>query len=392
MDCTPPFSSIAVIHIKINIMRTVLYVIALFTLPCILLGCSKKETEYASSGVGTIEVILNDIPFKTDEYLRIPYTLKTWEWKKSGYSLRQINVLDDVTKTVLVTYNTGEFPKIYQDPLPANPIMPFDKLRNYYFSIQLPVPINKTLPSRISHRLVFRDTIQNQDITIVGGIIVPKYNESPLAIASPVKGTKWMFFNQATNDYHFYTIIFLGGKLGTGERFAFDNMQIDDNFDKFYQGDPGQNSSYFCYGDTLYAVADGVVTTCLDTITENDGNQHNHLNFKAPIDYAGNYLILNFGNGRYAMYAHCIKNSIMVKPGDTVKEGAPLALLGNSGNSDAPHLHFQIGDTPDFFMCNGLPFVLKKFTKTGEYKNPFPIAPIVYYNIMNEQTVVMSFD
>jgi hypothetical protein len=372
-------------------MKTLIYVIAIFTMTGILSGC-KKKVVCTSPGTGTMEVIINDIPFRTDKYLRIPYTLKTSEWKKNGLSLRQINVLDDITKTVLVTYNTGQFPKIYEDPLPANPIMPFDKLHNYYFSIQLPVPLDKTPPSRISHRLVFRDTIQNQDLIMEGGLIVPRYNESPFAIGSPVKGTKWMFINQSTNDYHFYTIIFIQGKLGTGERFAFDNMQVDDNFDKFYQGDPGKNSSYFCYLDTLYAVADGVVTACSDTMTENDGNQHNHLNFKAPIDYAGNHVILNIGNGRYAMYAHCVKHSILVKPGDTVKEGTPLALLGNSGNSDAPHLHFEIGDAPDFFMCNGLPFVLRKFTKIGEYQDPSPIAPVIYNNIMNEQFVVMSFD
>jgi hypothetical protein len=373
-------------------MKTLMYFITLLSLPVLLTGCSKKGTVYTPIETAAIEVIINDTPFRTDQFLRIPFTLKTLEWKKKGLSLRQINVLDDVTKTVLVTYNAGEFPKIYSDPLPANNIMPYDKLYNYYFSIQLPIPINTTPPPSISNRLVLRDTVNNKDVTIEGGVFTPKYNEVPLAIASPVKGTKWMFINQSTNDYHFYSIIFVGGKLGTGERFAFDNMQVDDNFDKFYQGDPTKNSSYFCYRDTIFSVADGVVVATSDTMTENDGNTHNHLNFKAPIDYAGNYMIINIGNGRYAMYAHCVKGSIRVKTGDTVTEGMPLALLGNAGNSDAPHLHFQIGDSPDFFMCNGLPFVLKKFTKIGEYQNTTPITPVVYTYIMNEQKMVMSFE
>lgn len=373
-------------------MNTLRYVVALFALPGMMSGCCKKEVVYTSTGDRTIEVIINDTPFRTDQYLRIPYTLKSWEWKKSGFSLRQINVLDDVSKNVLATYNNGQFPKIYQDPLPVNTIMALDKLDHYYFSIQLPVPLDKAPPSRISHRLVFRDTVNNQDVTVEGGVVVPRYNEVPLVIGSPVRGTKWMFFNQSTNDYHFNTIIFLGGKLGTGERFAFDNMQVDDNFDKFYQGDPGKNSAYFCYLDTLYAVAGGVVVACSDTMIENDGNQRNHVNFKAPVEYAGNHVILNIGNGHYAMYAHCVTHSIMVKPGDTVKEGSPVSLLGNSGNSDAPHLHFEIGDAPDFFMCNGLPFVLRKFVKIGAYQNPAPIAPVIYNNIMNEQTVVMKFE
>ncbi len=384
MSNHPPF--------KFHHMKTLMYLIALFILPMMLLACKKKDTVYTPPAQADIEVIINDIPFSTDQFLRIPFTLKTLEWKKKGLSLRQINVLDDVSKIVLVTYNSGDFPKIFMDPLPANNIMPYDKLYNYYFSIQLPVPFNKVPPVRISNRLVLRDTVNNKDVTIEGGVFTPRYNETPLVIASPVKGTKWMFFNQCTNEYHFYSIIFIDGKLGTGERFAFDNSQTDENFDKFYQGDPTRNSSYFCYRDTLFAVAGGVVVATSDTMTENDGNTHNHLNFKAPIDYAGNYMIINIGNGHYAMYAHCVKGSIMVKAGDQVTEGMPLALLGNSGNSDAPHLHFQIGDSPDFFMCNGLPFVLRKFTKIGEWQNPNNNTPFTYYNIMNEQKMVMSFD
>ncbi len=372
-------------------MKSFIYFLALITLPGFLQGCSKRTTEYSNNGAGSIQVIINDIPFKTNEFLRIPFALKTWEWKKNGLSLRQINVLDDVTREVLATYNTGEFPRIYSDPLPGNPILAWDKLYSYYFSIQLPVPLNKTPPVRISQRLVFRDTVSNNDVIVNGGVFTPRYGETPLAIASPVKGTKWMFFNQSTNDYHFYSMVFVGGKIGTGERFAFDNMQVDDAYDKFYEGDPAVNSAYFCYRDSLFAVADGEVIASRDTVTENDGNTHNHLNLKAPIDYAGNYMIINIGNGHYAMYAHCVKNSLKVKAGDQVKEGDFLALLGNSGNSDAPHLHFQVGDSPDFFMCNGLPFVLKKFTKIGEWQDPRPITPEVYYNTMNEQKIVIDF-
>jgi len=373
-------------------MKTLMYIFTLIALPGILCGCSKKEVTYTPSTEGNMEVIISNTPFKTDEFLRIPYTLKTWEWKKSGLSLRQINVLDDNTKTVLATFNSGQFMRIYQDPLPYNTMMQFDKLYNYYLSIQLPVPLDKTPPARISHRFVFRDTVQNKDVTVDGGAFVPKYNETPLAISSPVKGTNWMFFNQSTNEYHFYMIVFLGGKLGLGERFAFDNMQVNGTYDRFYDGDPTKNEDYFCYRDTLFAVADGTVVACSDTMTENDGNTHNHLNFKAPIDYAGNHVILNIGNGRFAMYAHCVKGSVLVKPGDQVSEGQPIALLGNSGNSDAPHLHFEIGDAPDFFMCNGIPFVLKKFTKIGEWQDITPITPVTYHNSMNEQMNVIRFD
>lgn len=41
-------------------------------------------------------------------------------------------------------------------------------------------------------------------------------------------------------------------------------------------------------------------------------------------------------------FHHCAHGSIMVKPGDTVAVGTPLCREGTSGNSSAPHLHFQI--------------------------------------------------
>ena len=37
-----------------------------------------------------------------------------------------------------------------------------------------------------------------------------------------------------------------------------------------------------------------------------------------------------------------IPGSITVSIGDTVSEGQVIGLVGNSGNSDLPHLHFQV--------------------------------------------------
>jgi len=42
-----------------------------------------------------------------------------------------------------------------------------------------------------------------------------------------------------------------------------------------------------------------------------------------------------------------------------------LGLLGNSGNSDAPHLHFHIMDGPSPLKANGLPYAFTRFTGRG---------------------------
>ncbi|MDD4603464.1 MAG: M23 family metallopeptidase, partial [Bacteroidales bacterium] len=283
----------------------------------------------------------------------------------------------------------ADLPKINKNPLPTNPYFKVDSLSSYYLSIQLPIPLNQTVPTSIFHRFIFQDTVKNTTVTVEGAQFTPRTSESPLVIASPVKGKNWMFINQSTYNYHFNAMFFVNGKIGTGERYAFDNLQFDDD-GNYFIGDPTKNESYFNYKDTLYAIADGTVMLIQDNLPENDGNSQN-IKFNTANELAGNYLILDIGGGHYAFYCHCNPGSFMTKVGRTVKEGDPIALLGNSGNSTAPHLHFQICDSQELFMTNGLPFVLKQYTKVGE-KGFLTPPSTVYSNSMMEEFSEISFE
>jgi hypothetical protein len=70
----------------------------------------------------------------------------------------------------------------------------------------------------------------------------------------------------------------------------------------------------------------------------------------------GNHVVVDIGDGRYAMYAHLQRHSAQVRPGDRVTAGQPIARCGNSGNSSEPHLHFQIMDRSRPAFAAGLPF------------------------------------
>jgi len=54
----------------------------------------------------------------------------------------------------------------------------------------------------------------------------------------------------------------------------------------------------------------------------------------------GNAVEVNHGNGYSTLYAHNKKN--LVKVGETVKKGQVLALLGSTGRSNGPHVHFEV--------------------------------------------------
>jgi hypothetical protein len=98
----------------------------------------------------------------------------------------------------------------------------------------------------------------------------------------------------------------------------------------------------------------------------------------------GNYVVVDLGQGRFALYAHLQPGSLRVKVGDRVRTGDVLGLLGNTGNTDGPHLHFHVMDGPSPLTSDGLPFVFTSFTGQGvvtdeaKLVSPFPpTAPVV---------------
>src|SRR5918995_110858 len=56
----------------------------------------------------------------------------------------------------------------------------------------------------------------------------------------------------------------------------------------------------------------------------------------------GNGVRLAHGDGWTTWYCHLRRGSLMVKQGDSVEAGQPLALVGLSGDTSFPHLHFDL--------------------------------------------------
>jgi len=75
----------------------------------------------------------------------------------------------------------------------------------------------------------------------------------------------------------------------------------------------------------------------------------------------GNHVVLDLGHRRFAFYAHLQPGSLKVKVGDRVKRGQVLGLVGNSGNSTEPHLHFHLADSISPLGSEGVPYALDSF-------------------------------
>jgi Peptidase family M23 len=181
----------------------------------------------------------------------------------------------------------------------------------------------------------------------------------PVSIAPPLDGPNWLDGNSCCDmTAHRMAANPINGKIYLAERFAIDYVQLTPDF-RLFNGDPTKPESYPYFGAPIHAVADGKVVAVVDNLPEQvAGKSPTGL----PLDqYGGNHIVQDIGDGNFAFYAHLKTGSITVKPGDDLKSGQSIAALGNTGNTDAPHLHFHIMDGPDPLASNGLPFVIKSF-------------------------------
>ncbi|WP_432071484.1 M23 family metallopeptidase [Streptomyces wuyuanensis] len=128
-----------------------------------------------------------------------------------------------------------------------------------------------------------------------------------------------------------------------------------------------RNRDFPGFGAPLYAVADATVVRATDR--QRDHMSRNSLPALLWLlaegvvrmlggtgRILGNHLVLDLGDGTWAVYAHLRQGSLAVREGERVTAGQLLARCGNSGNSTEPHLHFQLMDGPDPEAAHGIPF------------------------------------
>jgi hypothetical protein len=89
----------------------------------------------------------------------------------------------------------------------------------------------------------------------------------------------------------------------------------------------------------------------------------------------GNHVIIDTGNGTYVVYAHLQRDSLEVAVGDRVSVGDKLGLVGNSGNTDAPHLHIHVMDANHVVQSNPIPFLFDRFELTGRFESVVDLLP-----------------
>jgi murein DD-endopeptidase MepM/ murein hydrolase activator NlpD len=211
-------------------------------------------------------------------------------------------------------------------------------------------------PAKLSHRLTLRRAGADSSDIVLDGTTIPVHTELA-QISAPFHG-EWAAFNGPSNSSgHRRTVLGLEGHTAIGQRFAIDFLQLDSTGSS-HHGDPLKNENYYAYGTQLMAVADGVIAATKDSIPQNVPGITSRAVPITMTTVGGNYVAIDIGHGRYALYAHLQPGSLRVKVGDHVTRGQVIALLGNSGNSTEPHVHFQVADGPTFLSSEGIPYAM----------------------------------
>lgn len=238
------------------------------------------------------------------------------------------------------------------------------------------VPDGTPLPRELVHRvhvtfpraqaggLIPADVTVTVAPTKVSGIPTP-------VIAPPLAGDRWFDANGccALVTAHRGAVNPLNANTNVPERTAIDWIQLNDR-DELFTGDPTKLSSYAYFGDPITAVADGEVVAARDGLPDQTPTVAPALGELPLTDFGGNSVIEKFhyrNHTFYAFYAHMVPGSVgsRVRVGQHLRVGQVIGLLGNSGNSSAPHLHFQVIDKPTDLAGQGLPYVFDRFRLRG---------------------------
>jgi len=312
-----------------------------------------------------LSVPFSPVPVKAHGQMHIDYELHLTNMGGAPLTLKRIEVL--AGDTVIAAYEGDDLTGVLARPgtpgLPDKRVIAAGLTAIAFIDLGL----EETPKSAITHRLTFEPVTPANaaEQTEVTGGAVRLAPTPPIILGPPLSGSGWLASHAlSSTSSHRRTVLTLNGKGRIAQRYAVDWTRIGAD-GQIFRGDPAKNSNWTPYGSDVLAVAAGKVVEIVDGLPENDPTADAKAIAITVDNATGNHLILDLGGGRYALYAHLKPGSFRVHEGDRVHEGQVIAALGNTGKSDAPHLHFQVMDGPSPLAAEGLPFELRHFTLMG---------------------------
>jgi hypothetical protein len=311
-----------------------------------------------------VAVSFEPTAFVADGKQRLVYELSLRNFEGGAVDVQELAVLDgdNTGRPPLFVFDAARLQGLMRPigggSVEAMPVTTVASGKSALIYLLLTLEPNQSVPAHLRHRL------RTAGGEVFGGS-VGTHHDDVLVLSSPLRGNGWLAETGLSNDNgHRRGSIVLQGRSVISRRYAFDWIKMDHGV--IFEGDQQDNASYFGYGQPVFAVADAVVGAINDGVAQNTPGRAPAV----PMTYAtigGNSIQLDLGDGQYAWYMHLQPGSLRVKPGDRVTRGQVLGVIGNTGSSFVPHLHFEVTNSPIILAGEGLPYLFESFDVTESH-------------------------
>jgi hypothetical protein len=293
-----------------------------------------------------------------DARYHLVYELYLANFTGDKVGANQLQVLDASSGAVLADFDAAQIASrlVVRDRRAAPGEFAASQLGILYLHVV--IERQRDIPQALEHRLTMSAGDGTVTATAAHLRVLPA---TELLLDAPLRGLHYIAGDGCCDSKrHIRATLALNGSAYKAQRFAIDWEQLDSQ-GRIYVGDPKKPESYIIYGKPAYAVAAARVVAAIDGRDNSPPGMLPHV----PVDQAdGNHVILDLGGGRFALYAHFKPHSVQVHAGQSVRRGQLLGMIGTSGNSSEPHLHFQVMDGPSSLLSKGVPYLVRQFAAT----------------------------
>jgi peptidase M23-like protein len=334
---------------------------ALFiSLTTCLLVCGQGRSDKLLAGVPQQ---VRAVTINGDEW--IYYEIRLTNPTEKMLKLDGITISDAANERVIDSFKGDELAQRIKSITTDKTVCPGSEV---YVFIELRLPHTNVATRLLQHEITYTpDSFKQVDGPMLIRFNSPIYRRKATIIGAPLSAGKWAaIYDPAWERGHRRVQFNIRNETSLPGRFAIDFVKLDD-IGRYSTGNEDSIETWYGYGATVLAVADGIVTASIDTFTESE-TLAAHPQYEAG-RATGNYITLKVADSVYAFYEHLKPGSITVKVGDYVRAGQTIAALGFTGQSTGPHLHFHMADTNSPLEAEGIPYLFKKFRYVGHYRN-----------------------
>ncbi len=178
--------------------------------------------------------------------------------------------------------------------------------------------------------------------------------EAPILRLAPPFSGEWVVLQGGRSPMQSHHLV------AYNQVYAIDFVRLEDG-KVFVEGAEG-NAMAASWEAPLLAPVGGRVAVARDTMEDSVG-----LNLVTEQEKAaGNVIVIATESGHFVVLAHLRHGSLMVRGGDVVVAGQPIAKAGNSGNTTLSHLHMQVQTHEDLWDPDNrsVPFAFGEAGKT----------------------------